>query len=529
MNSTASSLNYVTLLFGITRLLVAFYAFVLVGIKRQRTVHLPFQGFQRAFVFFLGFWELTRAIYYLYPGTALLPRFASLIYIAVPFSGLTYFYFCFSYTFPQKIHLMKYLLWLMVIPLITVIFSLVPSYNKYFIIFTTQFTYDPCREIQFVYKPWFYVHSAYSYLLVLVGAIFLVIKIKYPSTQNRKFCVYAIIATALFIIQNAYKTFFKQNTDIWFIPILATAVITFFFLIVYADEGQIIVNKGQEKLMKAILFPIFFISQEGKIIYSNKEAQKLCLNTKFSEDSTISANMQDIMENFSPYQIDTKISQNDFFSDDTNIILQSKADGNIFYLHKQEISLKGKKYQDEKGILLMFVAISSMQKFLSTLEDKAFRDSLCGCYNRHYLEIKQAEFSVATDTLRNFLPISFIMCDIDGLKIVNDTHGHDKGNEYITLCHDTIKSSVNEEDFIFRLGGDEFLVILTNTERQVAQERVLTIEAKMQEIKKEYNTSISLGCSTADELPIDFLQLVSDADEDMYRKKRQRKREGAKT
>ena len=521
MNSSESSLNYITLLFGMTRLLVAFYAFVLVGIKRQRAVHLPFQGYQRTFIFFLGFWELTRAIYYLYPETYLLPRFASLIYIAVPFAGLTYFYFCFAYTFPQKLHLMKYLLWLMVVPLITVTLSLVPFYNKYFIIFNPQFTYDPCREIQFVYKPWFYVHSAYSYLLVLVGAIFLVIKIKYPSTQNRKFCVYAIIATALFIMQNAYKTFFKQNSDIWFIPILAIAVITFFFLIVYADEGEIIVSKGQDKLMKAMVFPVFFLNKDENIVYANEEAFKICPN--IYKDFEFTDSLQDIMKNFSPYHIDTKIAQNELFSGESNIILQSKANGDIFYLHKQEISLKGKKHHDETGTLLMFVAISSMQNFFSILEDKAFKDPLCGCYNRHFLEIKQAEFSVESDAVRKLLPISFVMCDIDGLKVVNDTHGHDKGNEYITLCHDIIRSSVHGDDFIFRLGGDEFLVIMTDTEQQVAQERVLTIESKMQEIKKEYNTSISLGSATATEFPIDYLQLIGDADQEMYIKKRQRK------
>ena len=416
---------------------------------------------------------------------------------------------------------MKYLLWLMVVPLITVTLSLVPFYNKYFIIFNPQFTYDPCREIQFIYKPWFYIHSAYSYLLVLVGAIFLVIKIKYPSTQNRKFCVYAIIATALFIMQNAYKTFFKQNSDIWFIPILAIAVITFFFLIVYADEGEIIVSKGQEKLMKAMVFPVFFLNKDENIVYANEEAFKICPN--IYKDFGFTDSLQDIMANFSPYHIDTKIAQNELFSGESNIILQSKANGDIFYLHKQEISVKGKKHHDETGTLLMFVAISSMQNFFSTLEDKAFKDPLCGCYNRHFLEIKQAEFSVESDALRKLLPISFIMCDIDGLKIVNDTHGHDKGNEYITLCHDIIRSSVHGDDFIFRLGGDEFLVIMTNTEQQVAQERVVTIESKMQEIKKEYNTSISLGSATATEFPIDYLQLISDADQEMYVKKRRRK------
>ena len=416
---------------------------------------------------------------------------------------------------------MKYLLWLMVVPLITVTLSLVPFYNKYFIIFNPRFTYDPCREIQFIYKPWFYIHSAYSYLLVLVGAIFLVIKIKYPSTQNRKFCVYAIIATALFIMQNAYKTFFKQNSDIWFIPILAIAVITFFFLIVYADEGEIIVSKGQEKLMKAMVFPVFFLNKDENIVYANEEAFKICPN--IYKDFGFTDSLQDIMRNFSPYHIDTKIAQNELFSGESNIILQSKANGDIFYLHKQEISVKGKKHHNETGTQLMFVPISSMQNFFSTLEDKAFKDPLCGCYNRHFLEIKQAEFSVESDALCKLLPISFIMCDIDGLKVVNDTHGHDKGNEYITLCHDIIRSSVHGDDFIFRLGGDEFLVIMTNTEQRVAQERVLTIESKMQEIKKEYNTSISLGSATATEFPIDYLQLISDADQEMYIKKRQRK------
>ena len=523
MNASASSLNYITLLFGMTRLLVAFYAFFLVGIKRQKSIHLPFQIYQRIFVFFLGFWELTRAVYYLYPGTILLPRLMSIIYVAVPFTGLTYFYFCFSYTFPHKIHLMKYLLALMVIPVITATLTLVPAFNKYFIIFTNQLTYVPYRELKVEYKTWFYIHSVYSYLLVLIGAILLAIKIKYPSAQNRKFCVYAIIATALFIVQNMYKTFFRQNTDIWFIPILSTTVITFFFLIVYADEGQIIVDRGQEKLMKAMLFPIFFLNKDEKLVHANEEAFRICPN--IYKDFEFTDSLQDIMENFAPYKIDTKLIQSNLFSNKENIILQSKADGSIFYLHRQEISIKGKKSQGEAGTMLMLVAISSMQKFLSALEDKAFKDSLCGCYNRHFLEIKLAEFSVSSESLQELLPMSFIMCDIDGLKQVNDTYGHDKGNEYITLCHHIIKSSVHAKDFIFRLGGDEFLVMLSNTEQSVAQERVAIIEEKIQAVKKEYNTSISLGCATAEKLPFDYLQTISDADAEMYRKKRQRKRE----
>ena len=521
ITSSTSTLNYITFLLGITQLLETLYSFFLVGIKRQRSIYLPFQGYQRTFLFFFGLWSLILALYYLYPGIVLLPRIYSLVYVAVPFTSLTFFYFCFTYTFPQKIHWMKYLLWLMIIPLITATLTIVPDYNKYFVVFTTNLSYIPYRHIEEIYQPWFYVHSAYSYALVLVGTIFLIIKVKYPSTQNRKLCIYAIIATTLFILRNVYLTFTKSDAAIWFMPIFSIAITTLFFLVVYADEGEVIVSKGQEKLMKAMLFPIFFLNKDENIVYANEEAFRICPN--IYKDLEFTDSLQDIMAHFSPYYIDTKIAQNELFSSDTNIILQSKANGNIFYLHKQEISLKGKKRQDEKGSMLMFVPISSMQNFFATLEDKAFRDPLCDCYNRHFLEIKQAEFSVPNDSLRKLLPISFIMCDIDGLKVVNDTHGHDKGNEYITLCHDIIRSSVHADDFIFRLGGDEFLVIMSNTEQRVVQERVLTIEAKMQEIKKEYNTSISLGSATATELPIDYLQLISDADQDMYKKKRQRK------
>lgn len=521
MNVSTSSLNYVTFLFGLIRLLIAFYIFFLVGIKRQNSIYLPYRGYHRTFLFFLGLWSLIMAVYFLYPGTVLLPRILSLVYVVLPFISLTYFYFCFTYTFHKKIHWMKHLLWLMVIPLVTAILSIVPDYNQYFVIFTTDITYIPYRDIKELYKPWFYVHSAYSYALVLAGIIFLMIKAKHPSTQDRKLCIYAIIASALYILQNVYRTFFKGDNAIWFTPLFTVSVATIFFIVVYADEGQILVDKGQEKLMQTMLFPIFFLNKDKKIVLANEEAFRVCPNTH--RDFEITGYFQDIMDNFSPYKIDTKLIRSELFADEEQLILQSKADGSIFYLHQQNIAIRGKMQYDEAGTLLMLVAISSMQHFLSTLEDKAFRDPLCGCYNRHFLEIKQAEFSLETDEQNKLLPISFIMCDIDGLKAVNDTYGHDKGNEYITLCHEVMRSSLHAEDYIFRLGGDEFLAILTNTERQVVQERVKTIESKMKTIKKEYHTSISLGSATAEKPPIDSAQLIKEADKEMYQKKAQRK------
>ena len=516
MESNSFSLNYVTLLYGVSRLLVAFYAFFLVGIKGEKTVDLPFRGFQRAFLLSLGLWELTRAMFFLYPGTILLPRFMSFIYVVVPFTSLTYFYFCFAYTFPQKIHLMKYLIWLSLIPIVTAILSIVPEYNQYFIIFTDTLVYIPYRDTTDIYKPWFYVHTAYSYLLVLAGIACLVMKVKNPSIQSRRFYVYAIIATILFILNNMYRTFFPSNDAIWFTPILSISVLTMFFFIVHGDEAQVIVNRAQEKLMQTLLFPIFFLNEDKGIIYASQEALNVCPN--IVQGSTITGNMQDIMENFSPAKIDSQFVQNDLLAEGTNILLQSKGDGRLYYLHEQNLTTNNSR-SHHKGKLLTLIDVSTMQNFFSSLEEKAFRDPLCGCYNRHYLEIKQAELSQTNDELKKLLPISFIVCDIDGLKIVNDTHGHETGNEYILLCYNKIKSAIRQDDLIFRLGGDEFLIILPNTEKNAVERIVSSIELKMQQERRSYCTSISIGTATAETIPIDYDTCFQEADEQMYKKK----------
>lgn len=524
MEPDVSSLNYVTLLFGLTRLMVAIYAFFLVGVRGNQERQLASFFFLRIFIFFLGLWELARAIYFLYPGTEHLPRLMAFVQMTVPFTSLSLFYFCFTYTFPTKVGMIRRLLLLGVIPCITALCSLIPALNKYCIIYTTQLTYIPYREITIHFGPWFYVHTVYSYLLVLAGITCLAVKIKSPSTPNKRFPVYAIITSLMFIFHNMYRTFIQNAKAIWFIPILSIAVITFFFWIVYADETLFIIEKGQDQLMKSLLFPVFFLDRDGKIIYANQEALKICPSIQANAPAL--GYEQDIMSNFSPYSIDSRFDGHEDLQSEGNLLLQSKIDGALYYVHQQVIaSTKKDKSHFQQGKILLLVTVSSLQSLFSVLESKAFMDSLCGCYNRHFLELKQVEITRGGTNLSALFPITFIMCDIDGLKNVNDSFGHSSGNEYIVLCHDTIKSAIRQSDWIFRLGGDEFLVLLPQTERQVAQAIVEKIEGKMAQVKKPYPTSISIGAVTADKPPIDYRQCIGEADQLMYKKKQERKRQ----
>jgi len=91
-------------------------------------------------------------------------------------------------------------------------------------------------------------------------------------------------------------------------------------------------------------------------------------------------------------------------------------------------------------------------------------DFLTNLYNRIYFETEKKRL----DTTRQ-LPFSIIMGDINGLKLINDGFGHQKGDEVLVEVAKILKSCCREEDIISRLGGDEFGILLPRTDSQTAQ------------------------------------------------------------
>ena len=198
--------------------------------------------------------------------------------------------------------------------------------------------------------------------------------------------------------------------------------------------------------------------------------------------------------------------------------IQLKKDKTLYFLQEQEILDENKN--KNHGKILMITPLTSMQYFFSDLEDKAFRDNLCNCYNRHFLTLKQKELISP-----QLYPLSLLMCDIDNLKGINDTLGHKRGDEYILTCHDTIRSCIRKDDLIFRLGGDEFLVLLPKAPATAASTIVQNIDIKMQQ-KKEFSPQrigISIGTVTLLSPDASFEASLTEADMEMYKVKAKRK------
>ncbi len=107
------------------------------------------------------------------------------------------------------------------------------------------------------------------------------------------------------------------------------------------------------------------------------------------------------------------------------------------------------------------------------IEMLTFVDELTGVHNFRYLEQRLGE--ELQRAKRHAYPISAVYLDFDGFKLVNDTHGHEAGNTVLRRASQALRASIRGEDFIGRLGGDEFLIVLPHTDSSgalVAAERL---------------------------------------------------------
>lgn len=135
-------------------------------------------------------------------------------------------------------------------------------------------------------------------------------------------------------------------------------------------------------------------------------------------------------------------------------------------LHAGErvIGLHGKLLKKEKELR---VVIAELAVTIRQLHELALRDPLTHLPNRRYgLERLDQEWAA---TGRNHKPLSVMLLDIDHFKLVNDRHGHDVGDLVLKLLASVLEKTSRTEDFACRLGGEEFLVICTDTDVKSAQ------------------------------------------------------------
>lgn len=172
------------------------------------------------------------------------------------------------------------------------------------------------------------------------------------------------------------------------------------------------------------------------------------------------------------------------------------------------------------GFLKVSQDITERKQHEETLQYMGTHDPLTGLFNRAYFDAELQRIEAGRD-----YPVSIVMADIDGLKAVNDTRGHDEGDRIIKGAAEVLMSAFRSGDIVARIGGDEFAVLLSHTDYD-------TVLATMQRIKAlesdtrlaDFARSLSLGSATATRAD-ELLDAMKTADRLMYKDKAERKRQ----
>ncbi|MCF8008834.1 MAG: diguanylate cyclase [Halanaerobiales bacterium] len=262
---------------------------------------------------------------------------------------------------------------------------------------------------------------------------------------------------------------------------------------------------------------VIVVDLDKNIEMINKQAEDL---TGWSYEKAVGKNYKEVLklrdENGKSLEndiVEEVLQNNEIYSLKEKTLLTSK-DGVNFYIDDSVAPIKDNEGQIF-GAVIVFRDDTLNQNQKEKIKYISYHDHLTGLYNRRFFE----EELNRLNTIRQ-VPISIIMADVNGLKFINDTYGHQRGDQILKRAANLMSSVLRDEDIIARFGGDEFSIILPQNSSNQAKKVV----GRIREATKEYKDdqipiSLGIGYATKTSDEQDIEKTFSKADDKMYKDK----------
>lgn len=275
----------------------------------------------------------------------------------------------------------------------------------------------------------------------------------------------------------------------------------------------------QENVLKVVMetLPgmVFYKDKEGRYVYANKKFNEF-YNRKEGLDQLIGKTNFDVHPT---EELALKYTKEDIEvlknkqSIKAETILKSK-DGKEIYTEAVKVPVIDKG-NETIGIVGLILDITEKKKAEKELKRISFTDVLTNLYNRTYFEEKAKEFFS-----EEYFPVGVIMGDVNGLKLVNDTLGHEKGDELLKLIAQVLRDVCTERELIFRTGGDEFVILIPNTTDYECENIIKKIIRQCRNYKHDLiDLSIALGSAITWDFNKTIYDSLKEAEDNVYRQK----------
>jgi len=253
-----------------------------------------------------------------------------------------------------------------------------------------------------------------------------------------------------------------------------------------------------------------FVS-EGCFEITGYQPENLLNNKKLSYNTLISPKYQTYLWD----KWNEVISVKGILKEEYEIIT---ATGEIKWVFEQGQGIYTEKGEVEalEGLVIDITERKMKEKEIQYL---SYYDYLTGLHNRRFYEEEKKRLDTA-----DFLPLSVIIGDINGVKIINDAFGHAEGDQLITETAKILRICCRENDVLARTGGDEFSILLPNTDSAAAYEMIEKIKKECKTgfknfLNETYYINISLGFSTKKTSDKNIDKVIKAAEDYMYKHK----------
>jgi diguanylate cyclase (GGDEF)-like protein/PAS domain S-box-containing protein len=251
---------------------------------------------------------------------------------------------------------------------------------------------------------------------------------------------------------------------------------------------------------------VFVVDKSGRYIDLNRAATEI---TGYSKEEQLKMEIRDIT---------AEESQNHAYELFERLSKTGAMSGELQFIHKNGSkrwwSIDAVKLSENK-FLGFSSDITERRKVESDLLYLSYHDHLTNLYNRRFFEEELMRFDIKQN-----LPLSVIMCDVNGLKMANDSFGHDSGDQLLIHAAEAIKKVCRKEDIIARIGGDEFIVLLPKTNTYEAAQIANQIKELASEVMAaSIELSISYGYETKTTENQSIVEIISNAENHMHQHK----------